>query len=125
MVHARRSGSRAWCSACLGDFVLNINMAVGVSTTVPIGICGILYIFSMFASVIYPQSPYQNSFSRLIWSVAVGGKSLFNLGDSRRLCEVRDDVKEYHPELCGDGDGDSFGTSAGRRRKNVEYWSRI
>jgi len=65
----------------LGDFVLNINMAVGVSTTVPIGISGLLYIFSTFASAIYPQSPYQNLFSGLIWSVAVGGKSLFSLGE--------------------------------------------
>jgi len=117
----------------LGDFVLNINMAVGVSTstTVPIGICGILYIFSTFASVVYPQSPYQNSFSGLIWYVAVGespsstsARRIRRLArptggfTSRRLCEVRDDVKEYRPELCGDGGGDSFGTSAGRCRKN-------
>jgi hypothetical protein len=51
----------------LGDFVLNINTAVGLSTTIPIGIIGLLYIFTTFAPVIYPQSPYQNSFSGLIW----------------------------------------------------------
>ncbi|KAH9958709.1 hypothetical protein BC827DRAFT_1135838, partial [Russula dissimulans] len=44
----------------LGDFVLNINATVGLSTIVPIGICGLLYIIAIFAPVIYPQSPYQN-----------------------------------------------------------------
>ena len=49
------------------DFVLNINTTVGLSTAVPIGICGLLYIFTTFAPVIYPQSPFQNSFSGIIW----------------------------------------------------------
>src|SRR5487761_339525 len=53
--------------AGLCDFVLNINTTVGISTTVPIAICGSLYIFTIFAPVIYPQSPYQNSFSGPIW----------------------------------------------------------
>ena len=53
--------------AGLCDLVLSINMAVGLSTVVPIGISGLLYIFTAFAPVIYPQSPYQNSFSGLIW----------------------------------------------------------
>ena len=51
----------------LCDFVLNINTTVGLGTTIPIGITGILYIFTIFAPIIYPQSPYQNSFSGLIW----------------------------------------------------------
>jgi hypothetical protein len=51
----------------LGDLVLNTNTIVGLSTTVPIGITGLLYIFTTFASVIYPNSPYQTSFSGLIW----------------------------------------------------------
>jgi len=53
--------------AGLGDLVLDINTTVGLSTAIPIGIIGLLYIFTMFAPVIYPQSPYQNSFSGLIW----------------------------------------------------------
>ena len=53
--------------AGLCDFVLNINAAVGMSTTVPIGIIGLLYIFTMFAPIIYPQSPYKNTVSSLIW----------------------------------------------------------
>jgi hypothetical protein len=51
----------------LGDSMLSINTTIGLSTTVPIGICGLLYIFTTFAPVIYPQSPYQTSFSGLIW----------------------------------------------------------
>jgi hypothetical protein len=53
----------------LADDTLNINTTVGLNTTVPIGVCGLLYIFTTFAPVIYPQSPYQNSFSVLIWYV--------------------------------------------------------
>ena len=53
--------------AGLADTTLNINTAIGVSTTVPIGICGLLYIFTTLAPVIYPQSPYQTSFSGVIW----------------------------------------------------------
>ncbi|KAI0285588.1 hypothetical protein BC826DRAFT_1051702 [Russula brevipes] len=53
--------------AGLGDFVLDINTSVGLSTTIPIGIICLLYIFTVFAPVIYPQSPYHNSFSALIW----------------------------------------------------------
>ena len=60
----------------LCDFVLNINTTVGLGTTIPIGITGILYIFTIFAPIIYPQSPYQNSFSGLIWylSQKLGGR---------------------------------------------------
>ena len=53
----------------LADDTLNINTTIGLSTTIPIGLCGLLYIFTTFAPVIYPQSPYQNSFSALIWYV--------------------------------------------------------
>ncbi|KAI0289900.1 hypothetical protein B0F90DRAFT_1633474, partial [Multifurca ochricompacta] len=50
----------------LCDFVLIINTTVGISTVVPIAVSGFLYIFTMFAPVMHPQSPYQNSFSGLI-----------------------------------------------------------
>ena len=53
--------------AGLADDALKINTTIGISTTVPIGLCGLVYIFTTFAPVIYPQSPYQNSFSALIW----------------------------------------------------------
>ena len=53
--------------AGLADSTLNINTAIGLSTTVPIGICGLLYIFTTFVPVIHPQSPYQTSFSSVIW----------------------------------------------------------
>ena len=51
----------------LGDSLLNLNTTVGVTTIVPITLCGFVYILSTFLPVIYPQSPYQNSFSALIW----------------------------------------------------------
>ena len=51
----------------LGDSLLNINKKVAITTMVPIGISGLLYIFITFAPIIYPQSPYQNSFSGIFW----------------------------------------------------------
>jgi hypothetical protein len=51
----------------LGDLLFAINTTVGVTTTAPIAICGLLYVLSMFAPVIEPQSPFQNPFSGLIW----------------------------------------------------------
>ena len=54
----------------LCDSVLNINTTVGVSTIIPVGVGGLLYVFTTIAPVIYPQSPYQNSFSGIIWYLA-------------------------------------------------------
>jgi hypothetical protein len=53
--------------AGLGNSLLNINTKVALSTIVPIGVSGLLYIFMTFAPIIYPQSPYQNSFSGFFW----------------------------------------------------------
>jgi hypothetical protein len=53
--------------AGLGDSLLNINTKVALSTIVPIGVSGLLYILMIFAPIIYPQSPYQNSFSGMFW----------------------------------------------------------
>src|SRR5260370_15003571 len=50
----------------LADSLFNINTTVGISTIVPIGICGLLYILTTFLPIISPQSPYQNSFSGII-----------------------------------------------------------
>ena len=55
--------------AGLVDSLLNTNTKVALSTIVPIGISGLLYIFMIFAPIIYPQSPYQNLFSRILWYV--------------------------------------------------------
>jgi len=54
----------------LCDSILRINTAIGLSTTLPVGIVGLLYIFTTFAPVIFPNSPYRNSFSILIWYLA-------------------------------------------------------
>ena len=51
----------------LGDTLLSLNTTVGVFTVIPIATCGLLYVFSMFAPIINPQSPFQSPFSGLIW----------------------------------------------------------
>jgi len=63
-------------------FVLDINTTVGITTTVPIGISGLLYIFATFIPIIRPQSPYQNSFSVIIWSLmqTLGGRQYWDWG---------------------------------------------
>ena len=53
----------------LGDSLFNANTTIGITTIIPISTCGLLYVFSMFAPVITPQSPFRNTFSGLIWYV--------------------------------------------------------
>ena len=53
----------------LGDLVSGLNIKVAITTITPIVICTVLYIFTTFAPALYPQSPYQNSFSGLIWYI--------------------------------------------------------
>ena len=53
--------------AGLADSTLNVNTTIGICTTVPIGICGLLYLLITLAPVIYPQSPYQTSYSGVFW----------------------------------------------------------
>jgi hypothetical protein len=68
----------------LGDSLLNINTKVALTTIVPIGASGLLYIFITFAPIIYPQSPYQNSFSGIFWY-------LFQKSRGRRFRDRRSD----------------------------------
>ncbi|KAH9057214.1 hypothetical protein EDB87DRAFT_1133707 [Lactarius vividus] len=51
----------------LGDSMLNTNTTVGVTTIIPICVCGSLYLYSVSAPLRNLQSPHQNLFSRLIF----------------------------------------------------------
>jgi hypothetical protein len=51
--------------AGLCDFLLNFNTTVGIYTTVPIAMTGLLYIAATFVPIIRPQSPYQTWFSTI------------------------------------------------------------
>ena len=51
----------------LGDTLLSLNTTVGITTIIPIVLCGSLYVLSTFAPIINPQSPFQNPFSGLVW----------------------------------------------------------
>jgi hypothetical protein len=46
----------------LGDSMLNVHTAVGVSTVVPICLCGSYYLYSVFAPVWKPQLSYRNPY---------------------------------------------------------------
>ncbi|KAH9172742.1 hypothetical protein EDB89DRAFT_2069411 [Lactarius sanguifluus] len=51
----------------LGDSMLNTNTTVGLTTIIPICVCGSLYLYSVSAPLRNLQSPHQNLFSRLIF----------------------------------------------------------
>ena len=53
--------------AGLAISLLNINTKVALSSIIPIGISGLLYILITFVPIMYPQSPYRNSFSGIFW----------------------------------------------------------
>jgi len=92
----------------LGDFVLNINATVGFSTIVPIGICGLLYILAIFAPVIYPQSPYQNSFSGLAWYLLqrLHGRKYKDRGSDGMLKSVSANMSQGQLQLAMEETGE-------------------
>ena len=98
----------------LGDFVLNINTTVGLSTTIPIGIVGLLYIFTTFAPVIYPQSPYQNSFSGLIWYLAqkLGVRKYKDRGSNGMLKSASSNMVEGQMQLAMEETDERMGRDA-------------
>ena len=53
--------------AGLGDSLFSVNTKVALSTIIPIGTCILLYIFTVVAPIINPQSPYQNTLSIIFW----------------------------------------------------------
>jgi hypothetical protein len=55
--------------AGLSDAILNINRTVGLTTVVPVGICGLLYVISVIVPLINHQSSYRNTFSGLLWYI--------------------------------------------------------
>ena len=49
------------------DSLLSINTTVGITTIVPITLCGLLYVLCTFAPIVDPQSPFHTPLSSLIW----------------------------------------------------------
>ncbi|KAI0263531.1 hypothetical protein BC834DRAFT_1033873 [Gloeopeniophorella convolvens] len=52
------------------DFLFNINTTISTTTVTPIAICASLYMWSVVARAINPQSPYQSSFSGMFWYIS-------------------------------------------------------
>src|SRR5712671_5002722 len=44
----------------LADYVLDINITVGLGSVIPIGISGLFYVFATFSQVLYSHSFYQS-----------------------------------------------------------------
>ncbi|KAH9002321.1 hypothetical protein EDB86DRAFT_291580 [Lactarius hatsudake] len=51
----------------LCDSLFSLNTTIGITTIIPIAICGILYVFSTFTPIMDPQSPFQTPFTGMIW----------------------------------------------------------
>ncbi|KAH9076962.1 hypothetical protein EDB83DRAFT_1659593 [Lactarius deliciosus] len=51
----------------LCDSLFSLNTTIGITTIVPIATCGLLYVLSVFAPIMDPQSPFQTPFSGMIW----------------------------------------------------------
>jgi Family of unknown function (DUF6535) len=85
----------------LFDFVLNIDTAVKLSTTIPIAITSFLYICTTVARIFKPQSPYQNPVTGLIWYIIqkVSGRR-YKDRDSRELKFVSPDMAEGQMQLA-------------------------
>jgi hypothetical protein len=92
----------------LCDAVLNINTAVGVGTAIPIGLCGLLYVITTFAPVLYPQSPYQTSFSSLIWYLIqrLHGRTYKDRASDGALKPVSPNMSEGQMQLAMEATGE-------------------
>jgi Family of unknown function (DUF6535) len=85
----------------LFDFVLNINTAIKLSTTIPIAITSFLYILATIARIFKPQSPYQNPISGFIWYIIQKfGVRRYKDRDSGELKFVSPDMAEGQMQLA-------------------------
>ena len=86
----------------LGDSLLEINTKVALSTIVPTSISGLLYIFMIFAPIIYPQSPYQNSFSGIFWYLFQKscGRRFKDRGSDGEMKSVSTDMAQGQMQLA-------------------------
>ena len=86
----------------LGDLTLDTDTTVGIYTLIPISICGLIYFFTIIAPVIYPQSPYHNSFSALIWYLTqkMRGRRYKDRASSGVLKSVSSNMAEGQMQLA-------------------------
>ena len=86
----------------LADSLLNINTKVALTTIVPIGVSGLLYMFTIFAPIIYPQSPYQNSFSGIFWYLfqKSHGRGFKDRGSNREMKSVSTNMAQGQMQLA-------------------------
>ena len=81
--------------AGLGDVVMNINTTVGVTTVVPIIICGSTYLYSVIAPITDPQSSYRSPFSSLIWYIIPNRfRCTFEIMEARQEQHAMNQTKE-------------------------------
>ena len=101
--------------AGLGNSLLNINIKVALSTIVPIGFSSLLYIFTTFAPIINPQSPYQNSFSGIFWYLfqKLHGRKFKDRGSDGEMKPVSTNMAKGQMQLAMD-------EMVARKRRDVQ-----
>ena len=82
----------------LGDSMINNNIAIGVTTIIPICLCGSFYLYSVLAPLWKLQSPHQNLLSRLFFLIRTFQRSCFGtrFPPTQRMSTT---VEEYQEEL--------------------------
>ena len=86
----------------LGNSLFNTNITVGITTIIPIGIFALLYILITIVPTIYPQSPYQNSFSGIIWFLfqKLRGRRFRDRGPDGEVKHVSPKIAEGQMQLA-------------------------
>jgi hypothetical protein len=77
------------------DSMANTNTTVGIATVIPIGLCGIFYLYSITSHLNNLQSPYQTIISRPIFVLIKTCQLLF----STRKWRIPKDFEAYQEEL--------------------------
>ena len=88
--------------AGLGNSLLDTNTKVALCTIAPIAISGLLYIMITFVPIMYPQSPYQNPFSGVVWYLfqKIHGRRFRERGSDRGTKLVNANMAQGQMELA-------------------------
>ncbi|KAH9049028.1 hypothetical protein EDB84DRAFT_1410133 [Lactarius hengduanensis] len=101
----------------LCDSLFALNTTIGITTIVPIAICGLLYVLSMIAPIMDPQSPFQTPFHRHDLVSEAEGVSTILLGSDIWWSSQESEPGHVHGEGAT-GDGRDRRTQRSRRSGN-------
>jgi hypothetical protein len=97
------------------ESLLSINTTVGITTIVPIAICGVFYVLSTIAPILDLQSPFQTPFSSLLWYLTrkLDPRTYLDRASRGDLKPVNSTMSERQMQLAMEENG-------GRKRRDVK-----